>query len=617
MKVYSISTLLEIANGDISISFPFLESFFGKYSQKVTEDRKTPLFSKTSKYSNFPVRCQWKGKGNRKESSQKKRVHKNQKADGWRTDKKGPTQLSDENVKKLVPTKIQKVSGIRGLAIKVLNKITVNNFDNQSSELLKILNKNKEKMSVKIIAELILEKIWYDKSFYELYVNLCKTLWEDNEWISECYEIQHIENEYFYKLCFEKNSPTQSSVKNGPFNSEEKAIEKAIEMANFKSVFISLCRDNFYKRNSFITGASDLLDSTDKYKLKRKLFGTVEIIGHLFNMGHLKDDIIHFIILSLLHTDNIHQGGAKYPDEIETLKLLWDIVYCKLGKSVICEYKDLLQKEMKKEWCSRIKFMIEDMLENIKSIPNAKVRASGTDLLRTKTDNKTNNTYKTGSFKKVAWKKSNDFKNDFKIKGPVHNRLGAEPNSEKMNNTNSEKMTNDIVKLSRHYNNDNKEDMFELLKSTKKTSSFSTNVVSCILEDSMEYGEYAESHTSTILSMLENYDISKLSFDNLSKAITKAGEDMCDIKIDAPKAPNNMSLVIGKILKGTKNGKIEININKTNFLSDYEGDPEETKKEWDNIVRLTEKIVDKDTLTTRFEILKFNNSSATQATVKN
>ena len=43
MVVYSISSLLDISNkvGKFSVSLPFLESFVGKYSQKVTEDRNT------------------------------------------------------------------------------------------------------------------------------------------------------------------------------------------------------------------------------------------------------------------------------------------------------------------------------------------------------------------------------------------------------------------------------------------------------------------------------------------------------------------------------------------------------------------------------------------------
>ena len=161
--------------------------------------------------------------------------------------------------------------------------------------------------------------------------------------------------------------------------------------------------------------------------------------------------------------------------------------------------------------------------------------------------------------------------------------------------------------MSRNFNNENKNDIFDLLKNVNKLSTFSMNIVSSIIKDSTEYGEYADNHSSTILSFLENYDISKLSFDKLSTAIAAAGEDMGDIKIDAPKAPKNMSFIIGKILKGTKTGKIEININKTTIMSNDISKYDETKKEWDNILKLTENFIDKDTLINRFEILKYNN----------
>ena len=251
MIVYSIYSLLELANkNDEHYSFPFLESFFGSYSQKVTEDKKIPLFSKTTKYNNFPVRCQWKSE------------KKEDKNDEWRKEKS------------MVPTKIQKVSGIKGLACKVLNKITINNFEIQLTELLKVLCENKESMSVVIIANLILEKIWYDKSFYMLYLNLCKKLWENDDWVSESYKIFEKGKKYFYSLFSDEN------IK-GPFTTYEYAEENAKKMSNFKSVFIGLCRDNFYKREQFINEMNHLDDSNKKYKLKRQIFGTIEILGYL------------------------------------------------------------------------------------------------------------------------------------------------------------------------------------------------------------------------------------------------------------------------------------------------------------------------------------------------
>ena len=143
--------------------------------------------------------------------------------------------------------------------------------------------------------------------------------------------------------------------------------------------------------------------------------------------------------------------------------------------------------------------------------------------------------------------------------------------------------------------------MFELLYSIKDFSTFCNSVVTRIIKDSLEYGEYSDNHSSTILLFLENYNISSLTFNNLSEALTLACEDIGDLKIDAPKAPENISFVIGKILKETKIGKIEIDINKksVNF-----GGYTDIKKEWENILKLTENYINKETLISRLNILK-------------
>jgi hypothetical protein len=565
--VYTIPYLLEVSNniGDTSILFPFLKSFYGKYSQKVTEDRKIPLFSKTSKYNNFPIRCKWKcGSSDQKcENSVKNgRSVKNE----WRKDKEN----SSSSVK-MIPTRIQKASGIKGLAIKILNKITNNNFIKQSDELLKILLENKEKESVLIIANLILEKVWYDKGFYTLYVNICKKLWENDDWVSEGYKITSVKKgnivKYYYTLKFDV-SKTPSPI-NGPFNSNKKALDEAKKMCNFRYVFISICRDNFYKRSDYIKKSVDLPETSQKYKLKRRLFGTVEILGHFFIEGGIDENIIHFMSMSLFHTDNLRQSGAEFQEEIEALKLLWDIVIKKMKPSSMSEYYVILQSEMNRDWCSRIKFMIEDML--VLSKPNVK-----------------NLKFKTSLQKEVSvcWKKSCNIKDN---------------ENKELFLINHEKIKDDIVKLSRNYSDENKEYMFGLLSSVKEFSTFSEGVVSGLIKDSLEYCEYVENHSLTILSFLEKNDISNLTFNKLSEALRSACEDIGDLKIDAPKAPQNISFVIGKILKGTKTGKIEIDINKTSF--DFKG-LVDLKKEWENILKLTENYIDKEILASRFNILK-------------
>jgi hypothetical protein len=255
-----------------------LKSFYGKYSQKVSEDRKIPLFSKTSKYNNFPVRCQWKG-GSSDKKCDNSRTNTHYVKNEWRKDKE-----TSSSSLKMPPTKIQKASGIKGLAIKILNKITNNNFIKQSDELLKILLENKEKESVLIIANLILEKVWYDKGFYTLYVNLCKKLWENDEWVSDGYKITSTKKgnivKYYYTVNFDV-SKTPSPI-NGPFDSHQKALDEAKKNCNFRSVFISICRDNFYKRAEYINEAVNLPESSQKYKLKRRLFLQLNLIVILY-----------------------------------------------------------------------------------------------------------------------------------------------------------------------------------------------------------------------------------------------------------------------------------------------------------------------------------------------
>ena len=487
MLTYSISFLLELSDkiGN-SQPLPHLQKFISEYSLKISEDNKSPLFSKTSTYNNFPVRCQ---------------IKKN-----WRNSNK-------QSYPKNNPTKINKVSGIKGLSIKVLNKITDNNFDTLSDELLNVLIKNKEEMSVYIVAELILEKIWYDKSFYSLYIKLCKKLWENTEWISECYKIECVEKnnikEYFYTIHFEN----KENLKRRSFKTYEKAKKEAEYKCNFKSVFISFCRDNFFKRDIYINEALKVCDSSQKYKLKRKLFGTVEIMGFLFKMNYLEENIIHYIIVSLLYV-NKNENGTKYNDEIEALKLLWDIIHSCLEEKTKKEYKVHFDFELKKGWEPRIKFMIEDIINYI--------------------DNK--------SIEKVKQKVEN-FKD----------------------------IISKLYILSRK-SNENMEKIKDIVN-THNNKQFHVDFVKKLITDSLEYGEYKDSHINTILQYKNIF-----SAEILSEAFTFAGESISDIKIDAPLAPSNMAYFITNIINNI-HGDVSIDLSKI----ENQDDMEDVEYEWDNI----------------------------------
>jgi hypothetical protein len=459
MSVHSITELINLAQCEVDLSFPFLESFAREYSEKVIADRKAPLFSRTPKYNNFPVRREWNPKPKRKKET-------------WRQ-------------AKMAVTKIHKVSGTRGLAIKVLNKITENNFREQSDELLRVLLENKEQGSVKVIAKLILEKIWYDKSFYEIYANLCQTLWNNNEWTSICYQIEKRGSDFYVKV---------GEIEKGPYKTKELASKMGIKETNFKNVLLALCRDVFYKRSTFILESRKTEESNIKYKHKRKLFGTVEIMGYFYVLGYIQEDIIHFIILSLLHTDSVHSTGIKYEEEIEALKLLWDVIHTKMDKKLLSEYNTYLKKEMSKKWSSRTKFMIEDML---------------------------------------------DFSKKRVIKKVVN--------------------TQDCIELSRK-----NKDIIKYFVDKKVM----TEIMSKLIIDAAEYREYIHNHTQTMINLI---DKSILTPDILSDSFCDI--EIEDLKIDAPRAPHNISILLTNILKRTGSLKIRV---------------KENKEKWDNILLLVD-----------------------------
>jgi len=321
MIVHPIEDILKSFKQHSSYSLPFLESFVGEYSEKVSEDEKVPLFSYTTKYNNFPVRSNFKKKE-------------------WRNSK-------------IEKTIIKKENNIRENATRILNKLTKENFDEQSQELLDFLIKNKQEDSVSVIANIIFNKICYDNAFYELYYKLCSKLWSNNEWISESYKI-YKKKGFYYKILI-----TKEKSEKGPFKTEEDAIKEASLKVNLKSIFLGLCRNIFYGREYYINEYKKKeSDSNERYILKRKLFGCIEIIGYFYLDDNIKENVIYFIISELCNK-------TKYPEEIEALKILWDIVKNKICKEAFIHYKKVLKNKLSEGWKPRTRFMIEDMVSSV------------------------------------------------------------------------------------------------------------------------------------------------------------------------------------------------------------------------------------------------------------
>lgn len=523
------STLLRIFLSERLEPFPFLESFAREYSQKVSEDKKTPLFSKTSKYNSFPVRCQWKSSEKvsqnherRRKKDPKERLPQGNEVDGWRTSK----QSERTNI-------LKKADPFRSSIIKVLNKITQDNFRYQVDELLNVLNTTKNPQAVKIIADIILEKVWYDKSFYGIYVALCQKLWTNDDWISEGYKVFCSDGkppQYYYIL--QLNSSKTPSL-NGPFKTQEEAELVAKDRIHLRTVFLALCRDHFLRREEYISESNKLGDCNERYRLRRKLFGTVEIMGQFYKMGYLDESVIHYLFCSLLHTSPRIQEGAKFEEEIEAFHLLWNIVKDKLPLLSFKEYRKFLMKESSR-WKSRTSFMIDDMIEFM-----------GCRYLT----------------KKI-----------------VIPQLQKKPDKLQVVETKFEDVKDKLLRMSR------KEDLSEEIKDLLKKNKWQVDILTLLIRDSTEYGEFVDNHTKN-LSLIINDKGFGVTISHLSEALSIIGEELMDIKLDAPKAPSNLAVIINS-LKIDEGDMLNISITPT--IADIEDEEfeNELKAEWEDVIEM-------------------------------
>jgi len=236
----------------------------------------------------------------------------------------------------------------------ILNKLTPENFEKLSDELLKI--ELGSKVILKGVILLIFQKALDELKYSRMYAQLCKRL---------SIEAQNFENS-------DKNKkPDQPS-----YNS------------TFLSILLSVCRDKFENRSSesyALSATSDTANSNTsqqngknsrddqldeeerKYIAKQKMLGNVKFIGELFTLEMLEDKILHKCIKELLSTSS----QITQKERCENMECLSQIIRT-CGKLVDAEKsKTLMDQYFERiDQCSqstkyppRIRFMLRDLIE--------------------------------------------------------------------------------------------------------------------------------------------------------------------------------------------------------------------------------------------------------------
>lgn len=221
-----------------------------------------------------------------------------------------------------------------------LNKITDKNIDKIIAILSNKLIDCNDILSFYLLADELIKKIWFDNSFYEQYVKIIKHFSNlSEEWYSNLFLIyNNSDGDFYWKYINydDEYSKYTTNIKGG-FQSREDALKNALLKSNFKTLFLDVCYREFNKKNDYINEIEDLIiqqatesennelekDDIDLkiFKLKRKVVGTVEMIGYMLKDSnfHCSNDIFHIICVDILNNIICSNKSDKMKHIIEII----------------------------------------------------------------------------------------------------------------------------------------------------------------------------------------------------------------------------------------------------------------------------------------------------------
>lgn len=314
-----------------------------------------------------------------------------------------------------------------------LNKITDKNIDKIISILSNKLIEYNDILTLYILAEELINKIWFDNSFHEQYIKIIKHFSNlEEEWYSNLFLIYSDDKGYHWKyMKYTEEHEKYTSCFKGPFIdiSYDSVKNNANTCSNFKTIFLNICQREFSKKLIYIkeleeymtilntntnTNENNNLDEDYEMKifnLKRKVFGTIEIIGYLYKHSEIKIDIINIININILEhlikkdinsnnfneilenmydnnklntQINININNVKNCILIESLIKLWYIIYNKQDKkkytfrntqNIVFNtnttkiYLKLISVAVNMyKWKTKLKFIIQDFYDFIQSV---------------------------------------------------------------------------------------------------------------------------------------------------------------------------------------------------------------------------------------------------------
>lgn len=344
--------------------------FLDYYKNIVTEDKKNPLFFRTKIYQAFPQNPFHKFKNIKKVG------------DRWMVG-------NNNSYKELQSVDRGERDKIHRMIRTKLNQITEINFNQIKEELIQeIMNIEVFELYDILVSE-IYDKFIFEKKFQDGYIKLIKQINKKSEISKKLVTISIDENNQFY--WFVNTSDSQFNLNtsekiNGPFNTEEEVMASVEDTIQLKYQLIEFLQKQFNKRDEYISEIRRLSEQSEDdpeandqiqeniFRIRRNIFGAIEMAGRLYSEKIVSIDVIHNMLLSLFH---FHEYERKKrmsqniaSEEIEAMILLWNYIGENLKNSKIeqereyhKEYLYLFERIRAINKDTRIGFLLMDIFE--------------------------------------------------------------------------------------------------------------------------------------------------------------------------------------------------------------------------------------------------------------
>jgi hypothetical protein len=262
-----------------------------------------------------------------------------------------------------------------------LNKISDESYKKISIDFVNELIKMEDLFFFDVMVKKIVDKCVMDNKYQHLYIHLCNKIWTNRQIHYHLAEITEDDGDgkYYWTPKYDGIGQSQGSMaKRGPFHTEMDAKLNLFQELNFKRYFMNYVQQLFIHKN---VNFSHIENDEEFFLHKRQFMVIIEILGILYMEKYIPVDILHLVIMQLLHMTDI--GVKVEPIEIDGVLQILKVMNTYKEKNGIAdyfalpifnEYYDYITHiEMHEEFNIRTKYFLTDCKEIMKGKSAVKV----------------------------------------------------------------------------------------------------------------------------------------------------------------------------------------------------------------------------------------------------